>query len=379
MYHFEAESYDHQLGYERQLYEDQVMGAQPTGEQPNVDVVGLKVDGSSMEQEEPVGDSYMEETEMQFGEQNLHDYHPQVGETENIPSGDGEEEVTDTTQEDQKHFDDASFHVFGKEGEIGDQESHEDGSNKEFGDDSSHDVMQTECHDQYTDGDERPDLEGDDRLEGADIRTQLEEGKQEGILADMEFDESERTDCYGMEKNVAESSDTWKERTDEVYGVFTTEQDRSDAQAPSFEDQVSSSQERSDVERNMQSDDQTTDGSDFVLLDSPVRQLGESKTDASTAESDTDMKDILQASLNESESEDSPFHHIELKPEEAKDEGDFDEKPPSEALSDLVGNEKVHDNHSVGEDIGTSYTDNQIFSSSSMMGEHAMDSFENKM
>lgn len=377
MYHFEAESHDHQLGYERQLYEDQVMGTQPTGEQPNVDLVGLKADSPSMEQEEePVDHSYIEEKEVKFGEQSLNVY-PQVGETENIPSGYNEEEITDTTQEQQKDFDDASFPVIEKEEEFGDEGSHGDGSNKEFGD-LTHDAMQKECLDQHTDDDKRPHLEGDDRREG-DMEMQAEEGKQEGILADVEFQESEDADYDEMEKNVVESSESWKEKADERYGAPTTEEDERNAQEPSFEDQMYSSQERSDVERNMQSDDQTTDGSDFVLLDSPVKQFGGNRTEVLAGESDTDVKDVLQASLNDSESGDSPFHHIELKPEETKDEGGCDEKPPSEALSDLVGNEKVHDNRPVGENIQTSCTENQYLISSSVTEEHVMDSIENKM
>ena len=392
IYRAEADSHDVQFGYERQLSEDQDMKVSGTEEETSLNEDGLKSEKFIMEPGVATGsDSFNGGNDASHGCQGAESFSV-TGGTEKFPIGDGIEEIPDNAMELQKGFQDASHDELGKDAQF---ENDEEEVSKEL-DRASFDVIQNEGHDQ----DFENSLQSGVRAQGEEV---------DSVIAGTQFQGFEGTSYEEVEKKCDESIETHKEKSDGIFIASKTEEDEI-AQERAFEDHVTSSLERSDAERNMQSDDQTTDSSDFVLLDSPVKQVRAGNSDEVIAESDTDAQDILQDSLKESDSGDSPFHHIELKTEETKEEERLDEETPNEEApdeeapheeapheeapdeeapeeqadhhlqkEDFSGKDDTQDAYFLEDKFGTSGLEDQMLSVSSTVEELSNDSFDMQM
>ena len=372
LYRADAQSHDLQLGYEKQLYVNQITGAQFPSDDGNADTVELEAAGLGMVQdEEPGANSYSDGKELQDREQDINCV-PLVGQIENVPDGDAEEEIADTAQEALCEFGETAHCEVGKDMET---YGHEDGSGKESSDLAQNVLQGGDCDGQYADGGRKTEFVGEEKL-GEGMEIYYEEGKGEDVVTDVQFEDSENTSFEEMEKSLDESPEFYSKNGDEIGGISIAEDDEKPVQGSSCEEQY-----KSDVERNVHSDDQTTDGSDFVLLDSPVKHQKECKTYEMAPDHDTDTKVVLQTSVNESEPGDSPFHHIELKPDEAKEEEEPDVNV-TEVLpdfpshdEDVLNNEKFYANHSFGENFGTNSNENQVLPVSNLQEEQNTNAF----
>lgn len=397
IYRAEAESHDIRLGYEMQLSEDQDMKVSGAREELSVDEDGIKSEKFIMEPGVGLGsDSFIEGNDASYGDQGAESFSI-TGGTEKFSSSDGIEEVSDIAMEIQKDFDNASRDELGSNAQFqNDEEEVTTGLDK-----ASFDVMQNEDHGQdFENSQQSAFLEED--MHGGDIGAHVKE--IEGVIPGTQLHGLESTSYEEMEKKCDEANETFEERPDGVFIGSTAEEDEI-AQEGAFEDHVTSSLERSDAERNIQSDDQTTDSSDFVLLDSPVKQVRAGNSDEVIAENDAEPQDILQASLKESDSGDSPFHHIELKTEETKgDEAPEKETPDEEAPNeeaareeapdeeapeeqtdhpaqkeDLSGKDNIQDTHFLEEKFGTIGLEDQMLSVSSTVEEQSDYSIDMQM
>ena len=397
IYRAEAESHDIRLGYEMQLSEDQDMKVSGAREELSVDEDGIKSEKFIMEPGVGLGsDSFIEGNDASYGDQGAESFSI-TGGTEKFSSSDGIEEVSDITMELQKDFGNASHDELGSNAQF---QNDEEEITKGF-DKASFDVMQNEDHGQDFDNSQQSAFLEED-MHGGDIGTHVKE--IEGVIPGTQLHGLESTSHEEMEKKCDEANETFEERPDGVFIGSTAEKDEI-APEGAFEDHVTSSLERSDAERNIQSDDQTTDSSDFVLLDSPVKQVRAGNSDEVIAENDAEPQDILQASLKESDSGDSPFHHIELKTEETKgDEAPEKETPDEEAPNeeaareeapdeeapeeqtdhpaqkeDLSGKDNIQDTHFLEEKFGTIGLEDQMLSVSSTVEEQSDYSIDMQM
>ena len=367
MYHAEAESHDAQFGFEKQLHEDQ--GVTMFGGEVNA---GQKTEEGIEQRKDPfdVG-VYHDGKEMSHGDQTV--YGEQfIEDSDNLQGDVDQEEISLIVNEPQKDLSETSQNLFDDEATFRDQEGHaEVTSETTYG--TSNDPYQAIYGGQYQDDDKMKNVleegvHGADK-EDHDEDREEEEGMQVTRSENMAYEQEQCGDLFGTDKKEAE----------DLLAASTNEAVPND-EDPAFEDRMYNSQERLDAEKNIQSqsDDHATDSSDFVLLDSPIKHFDASNTDHPITYADT--KESMQAPLNESGSEDSPFHHIELKPEEVKRDDESDQAPERETFEDGAKHDVMLESGQF-QDSGHGGDENQMSTVSSALEEQSMDlhSVQNNM
>ena len=137
--------------------------------------------------------------------------------------------------------------------------------------------------------------------------------EEDGDDKDEELAANVKISDKDLEDDLEENSSTVATRGASERQSFDQEEEGDDNDF-GVKEEADDAQEFVESDRQAHSDDHATDGSDFVMVDSPVKHVeAGASSEESDAEDATETAEVSDGATKDADSDDSPFHHIDLK------------------------------------------------------------------